>query len=251
MIAKIVSKLKSKLQQHSWLESAQSFLLPQICLLCQMPLHQSDYVCSGCYQELPWLNDSYCQICARPLPASQTAVCGKCLQKPPYFHKTVALWQYAPPLTKLIIQLKFQQKLLHANFLASCLIDKIHETYRAMPLPETLIPVPLHKYRLRERGFNQALEIAKIISKHYHIPIDLHSLTRIRHNPAQSSLPAAKRAANVRGVFALQRSLAVKHVAIIDDVMTTGSTVNAISRLLMQKTQIKQIDIWCCARSSH
>lgn len=119
--------------------------------------------------------------------------------------------------------------------------------YQDKPLPDLILPVPLHRLRLRERGFNQALEIARPITKRLRIPIDKHSLQRIRHTRPQTGLKAPEREVNLKNAFKTIRDFSGKHIALLDDVVTTSSTINACSQALMD-AGAKQIDIWCCAR---
>lgn len=163
---------------------------------------------------------------------------------PPPFDHVQALFEYEPPISSLIHQLKFSGNLLIARFLATQWIDHLKNTIR----PDLILPVPLHHTRLSERGFNQALEIAKPIGKHFQIPIDTRSCIRIKNTQAQSSLPASKRKHNLKNAFGLSHAISAKHIAILDDVMTTGNTASEIA-LLLRKIGVEKIDVWCCARA--
>jgi len=116
-------------------------------------------------------------------------------------------------------------------------------------MPEIIIPVPLHRTRLRERGFNQALEIARPIARSLSIPVDYKSCERVRKTSAQSLLPAAERRKNIKGAFRVTRPIAARHVAILDDVMTTGHTVQELAATL-RKAGVERIDVWVVARTS-
>jgi ComF family protein len=147
----------------------------------------------------------------------------------------------------LITQLKFSNKLIYAKILAELFIN--HLSYLNEPLPQCIIPVPLHRSRLRERGFNQALELAKPIAKRLAIPLDFKSCTRVIATKAQSQILASERKKNIKNAFVIKQNFQYQHVAIVDDVMTTGSTVAELSKTL-RKHGVKQIDIWCMARTS-
>ncbi len=176
-------------------------------------------------------------------------LCGQCLRYAPSYDTTLALWPYQPPVTRLISALKFKRQLKYANLLGQLLAEYLWQCHlQGYCLPEVIIPVPLHVARLRARGFNQSLEIARPIAKALHIAIDVDSCQRIRATLAQSSLPAKQRKRNMRNAFAIVKAIAVKHVAIIDDVVTTGHTVNELSKQL-RKAGVQRIDIWCCARA--
>lgn len=164
---------------------------------------------------------------------------------PPYFNQTVAGYLYEEPLKTLLKEFKFKQQLFLSKFLAQLIIKSI----KAEPesLPECLIPIPLDNNRLKQRGFNQALEIAKIISKQLSIPIDYKSCIRIKNTLPQASLSASLRKSNIKNAFKCQK-LNYTHIAIVDDIMTTGETANELAKKLKQQ-EIKVIELWCCAKT--
>lgn len=147
----------------------------------------------------------------------------------------------------MIWQLKFQQRLLYAQTLGEMLALQLVEAYRDHTMPSLILPVPLHPARLKERGFNQALEIAKPIARMFKLPIEKKCVQRIKATEAQSGLSANKRHANMLNAFSVQKSLNADYVAIVDDVMTTGITVRELSNVLLQ-SGVKRVDVWCCAR---
>ena len=126
--------------------------------------------------------------------------------------------------------------------------DYLEKCYSKKNKPQLIIPVPLHKKRLRERGYNQALELARPIEKRLQIPVDKYSCVRVKQTAAQSLLPFDERQSNVRQAFAIRKPLAVKYVAIFDDILTTGSTVKELSQVL-RKAGVTKIDVWCCAKT--
>jgi Predicted amidophosphoribosyltransferases len=115
-------------------------------------------------------------------------------------------------------------------------------------LPEIIIPVPLHPQRFRERGFNQSIEIAKSLSRHLNIPIDTQSCIRKRNTLHQIDLPARQRQSNMKQAFKVKQPMKARHIAILDDVMTTGSTVNELAKVLKQ-SGVNRVDIWVCGRA--
>ncbi len=183
----------------------------------------------------------------RRLPAL-TTICGTCLAMQPSFDRTIAPFDYQPPISKLIMQLKFQRQLGHAKILAQLLEPYLIQHHSAQHCPELLIPVPLHRSRLQQRGFNQAHQIAKHIHKIRHIPIDTTTIIRKKATQAQATLPAKQRLLNVKQAFTLAAPINASHVAIIDDVITTGHTINAISKLLKQHG-VKTVEVWTIARA--
>ena len=222
------------------------FILPTSCLICSYQTAHPRGICDACHQALPILPQS-CLCCAQVLWTA-TSLCGTCLTHPKPFDRTYALFPYQPPIIRFITLLKFNHELSHAHTLGQLLIEKIKSHwYRNQPLPELIIPIPLHPKRLQERGFNQALEIAKPIGKFFNISIDYHGTKRIKETVAQSGLKAPHRKRNMAHAFATQRSYAGLHVAILDDVITTGMTVSACAAVLKQ-SGAKRIDVWCVAR---
>jgi len=148
---------------------------------------------------------------------------------------------------RLIHAFKFAGQLHIATVLGELMAGRILDTN--VPLPELLIPVPLHPIRLRERGFNQALELARVISNKLTIPIDYRSCERSRKTVAQSLLPAKERHQNIKGAFTVHHPFKVKSVAIIDDVMTTGHTVNELASVL-KDAGVDHVQVWAVARAN-
>jgi ComF family protein len=223
-----------------------ALVFPPRCRLCGVATGSASVLCRACLDDLPWLGNS-CSRCARALPGGGDArVCGACLYKPPAFDVTSAILHYHPPVDYLIQRLKFSGELALAPLLARLLAEKI--TGRAIALPELLIPVPLHPVRLRERGFNQATELARHLGRRLDVPVERRLCRRIRHTPPQSLTPPGGRRRNLRGAFSLNGELSAKHVAIIDDVMTTGHTANELSGILRRAGAVL-VEVWIIARS--
>ncbi len=232
-----------------WISRTQNWFLSGACVLCGENLNSALDLCGACESELPWLT-TVCSCCAQPLPREDSTkrICGACLQTPPFFTKTVAMFSYQEPIKKLIAGVKFQKKLVYARLLGELFVKQLSTVYQQENLPECLIPVPLHPSRLRERGYNQALEIARPIAKGLGMRLDFHSCERVSATRAQAELPAAERYANIKKAFAIKSSFQFEHVAVLDDVVTTGHTVNELSRIL-SLAGVKRVDIWCCART--
>jgi len=222
-------------------------IIPTYCVCC-LSITRGLPICQACIHELPW-NESACYQCGLPIETrKKPTLCGACITRTPPFNHTLALFAYQAPIIKFITQLKFNRELLYAKLLGNLLASQINTNRRYNSLPECIIPVPLHRKRLRQRGFNQALEIAKPIAKKLLLPIDYKTCLRDKNTQPQSELPAKKRHQNVKNAFTLKKNFSASHVAIVDDVMTTGSTVKALSNTL--KTHgVKHIEIWCCARA--
>lgn len=225
-------------------------LLPSRCVLCNGSVCNPFNLCSFCLSVMPWL-EHCCDYCANPLPEDKTSkirICGQCLKQAPLFQKTTGLFVYEKPASVLIIQLKFHHRLLLGDKLGKLLERKLRPLYQNS-LPDLLMPVPLHPKRLRQRGFNQALEIAKPIGRLCNIPIDKKSLIRTRPTRAQSEIPAKERRSNVKNAFQCNAELQNLHILLIDDVITTGHTIHECCKAL-KKAGAKQIDVCAVARTN-
>ena len=231
---------------YKWLSSIQCLLYPPTCLLCQAPGIRDLDICKACVTALPRIHH-FCTRCALPLPSNSADVCGNCQQKLPYYDTALAPFHYTFPVDRLIQQLKFHGKLSNARLLGNLMADCLLQW--RVDLPECIIPVPLHLRRLQARGFNQSLELGRFIGRRLNIPIDAQSVTRIKHTRPQMELPLKVRRRNVGGAFAASQSFHYQHVAVVDDVVTTGSTVNELARTL-RRAGVKRIQVWSCARTA-
>jgi ComF family protein len=217
-------------------------LLPaQPCMLCGA-MSRNGLCCKACEASLPYLAAAHCPICA--LPSSLGEVCGHCLKNPPVFTRTVAAFSYQFPLDKLIQGLKYRQQLALADFFADKLLHKIDPEN----LPDYLIAMPLHPAKLRQRGFNQAQLIAAKLAKKLHLPFLPHACKRLRDTPSQTTLPWRERSKNMTGAFHCEMDLSGKRVALIDDVLTTGASLNALADAV-QKCGANDISAWVVART--
>lgn len=223
-----------------------NWLLPSACVLCNDPSNLTIDLCQGCHADLPWLT-SACQVCAIPL-VSTNQICASCLQKPPPFNRTIALWNYQTPINYLISALKFNHRLIYAKLLGELMVQRLQQEYKNNNLPEIILPMPLHLTRLRERGFNQAVELSASINKKLAIKMDLKNCQRIRATQEQASLLADDRLNNVKNAFKVNSEFKAKYVAVVDDVVTTGHTVTELC-LQLKMAGVEKIDVWCCART--
>lgn len=210
-------------------------------------------ICRDCQADLP-IQTSACYQCALPLHgiATKTAAwCGRCLKDPPSYDRTLSVFQYAHPVDHLIHDLKFNRKLAIARLLGELMAQQLKKRAGVLSpaLPQLIIPVPLHAARLRERGYNQAMELARPIACALKIPIDYQHCQRQRATAIQSDLPANERPRNVKGVFSVVKKLSVRHIAIVDDVMTTGATAGEFAATL-RGAGVEKIEVWVCARAA-
>lgn len=221
----------------------------QTCLLCDETADTQHPLCSACEAELPWLGNP-CMVCALPLPASGL-VCGECLRRAPSFDRVEAPWRYSFPLDSLITRFKHQARWPLGRLLAALLSHHLQHAFaEGLPRPALLLPVPLSTQRLRQRGFNQAEMLANWLAASLQLPVQPHWLTRPRDSAHQQELDAAARKRNLRDAFALdaRAQIAGRHLAIVDDVLTTGATAEALARLL-RKAGAARVDIYCLART--
>ena len=218
-------------------------LLPPRCLLCAAAAGD-DALCTACRDELP-RNALCCARCAEPL-AQPAPLCGQCLRWAPPWDAAWAPFRYAWPLDALDARFKFGADLAAGRALAA--------QWRAQPppgpLPAALVPVPLHVSRLRRRGYNQALELARPLGRALSLPVLPAALLRIRATAAQTELDRAARRRNVRGAFAVARAVALPaHVAVLDDVLTTGATAHEAASALL-RAGAATVDLWVIARTA-
>jgi ComF family protein len=230
---------------YQWVKSVRRWLLPPVCSLCDADGEGMLDLCTACRDELPY-NTCACQRCAVPLTDPTAHLCGQCLERHWYFERTVAPFLYQPPVSSLITALKFRGRLAPARLLGALAADFIEQ--QQIHLPEALIPVPLHPSRLRHRGYNQALEIARILGGRLRIPVEKTACIRRRPTAAQLGLSAGERRRNLRRAFAWRGATPWSHVAVVDDVMTTGHTANEICRVL-RAAGIERVEVWCVART--
>lgn len=225
-------------------------LLPSSCVLCDCSVSRAISLCESCENDLPILMDA-CKQCGLPLDTANenNAVCGHCLHTSTSVDYTLCLYHYQEPLDYLITTLKYKQQLSHAAILGNLLLGRLQKQ-AIEDFPDCIIPVPLHKNRLVKRGFNQSLEIARPVAKKFNIPIDVKSVRRKRQTLAQAELNATQRKKNVRGCFEIRSEGLVKyrHVVIIDDVVTTGSTINELAKQLKQ-SGVQKVGVWSIARA--
>lgn len=221
-------------------------LLSPPCLLCDAPLNQSDSeieLCAGCIASLPQIARP-CQRCAEPLSRAEiSGICPKCSAKRPLIQQIHSAFAYQAPIDALVLRFKRGADLACGRVLAQLLAERAQH----WPRPNLLLAVPLHRSRLRERGFDQSALIAKDMAGKLCIPYQ-NAIQRLRNTGSQGGLNAIKRRINVRGAFQAQNLTAYPHVVLIDDVATTASTLNACA-LACLRAGAKRVDAWVIARA--
>lgn len=223
-----------------------SHVLGERCALCGAI---ANGLCDGCLGELPRIGAG-CGICAVPLPGAPRPdlTCAACQSRRPSFERTVAALRYTSPTDKLIASLKYRQGLELARPLAQCLVTELDRKRRPLTAwPDQLVPVPMPPDRLRQRGFNQAAEIARVVGRELGIAVAASVAARTGAAETQRGLSRTARRGNVRNAFVARQTTA-PHVAIVDDVMTTGATAEALSRALIAAGASK-VEVWVVART--
>jgi len=238
--------LAVNLKHHTKVNCMNSvFSLGNRCFLCGGLCGGREATCFGCLSDLTF-NTNACPGCAKANTASR--ICADCLSLPwAFIDNTWALFQYHYPTNHLIQHMKFKQGIDIASALGRALCGL--PLYVDTPAPDCIIPIPLHSSRLVLRGYNQSVELARPLSTQLGIPLDTASCKRVRATKPQSDLPAKKRKKNVRGAFSVSEEISSGHVLIVDDVITTGSTVNEFARTL-RLAGVSRIDVLACARAT-
>lgn len=211
------------------------------CIYCSGPAGKLA-LCDGCATSLPWLTQA-CPGCA--LPQNHSERCPRCLKKPPPFDAAWAAFNLEAPVQQAIHGLKYRAGFLQGHLFGQLMAQKLAR--RAQPLPDLIIPVPLHSKRLIRRGYNQALEIAQSLTYTLAIKVDSQAAKRIRDTTDQIGQSRAQRQRNLHGAFTVDIRVAGKHIALLDDVMTTGATLSELARAA-RKAGAAHIEAWALAR---
>lgn len=221
-----------------------SAVLPCDCLLCGQSSHGMLPLCESCDHDLP-RQGNQCQGCAYPLTQNHD-YCGRCLTTPNNIYATRAAFRYEGAIIRLLYRFKFKADLEAGRVLARLTANRLKGQLSSTP--DYILGVPLHWRRLMTRGFNQSLLIAKTIAQQFGVPLLRSGCTRVRHTPSQSLLRGEQRTRNVKLCFAVQSNIANCHLAIVDDIYTTGSTTYALADSLM-RSGAAHVEILCCARA--
>ena len=231
----------------NWLRHIQGLILPPRCVLCGCegrPPAQD--LCSYCQQEfVP--NAASCRGCALPADLPGREFCDRCLRHPRGFDTAFASFRYEYPVDRLLQRFKYQGQLALGRVLGSLLTEAVIAEH--IELPQALVPVPLARSKQRERGFNQAYELARPPARALKLPIRTDLCARTRATRDQATLRAHDRRRNVVGAFVATGAVLLRHVAVIDDVLTTGSTSEEIARVL-KRAGTERVDVWVIARAA-
>ena len=237
-MASIIPNICSKLEQ---------IVFPTHCLICSQGSHNSYELCANCEQELP-RNAAFCRRCAQPLSAqAHGTLCGACQKQPPLFEQVFAPFLYQRQIQSLIKRYKFSDHQPSGRLLETLLIQSIAQQ-PTQTVPQALIAVPLHPQRLKERGFNQAQQLAKALSRQLGCKLLNKAVTRKGGLPHQADLDKQARLKNLRYAFVAKQHNLPAHIGIVDDVLTTGATANALARALY-KAGAEKIQVYVVART--
>jgi ComF family protein len=220
-------------------------LLPEQCSLCRESCAEA--LCPACRAGLPW-NRIACPRCALPQDAGSGGyLCADCAQSPPPFDAGWSAFRYAAPVDRAVQRFKYHAAFRDGRWLGAEMARVLAQ--RAAPLPVLILPVPLHGGRLRRRGYNQALELARSLGRELSIPVAPQLARRLKPTADQIGKSAVERRRNVKGAFAVDgAALADQHIALVDDVMTTGSTLAELARVC-RKAGAARIEVWTAARA--
>ena len=237
------------------LQHAHHWLLPARCIACGdnggLILGRSTHapldLCESCYQQFPF-NYHACRGCSLPLStATSELLCGQCLRAPTPYQRSFCAFEYLYPIADLVRHYKYGDHVACARLLGELLADHLR-SHHPLPWPECIIPVPLHTRRYQQRGYNQVIEIGRFLSSRLKLPLRPDVLQRIRATPEQASLTRTERQKNLRHAFRVVSPHPPAHVAILDDVITTGSTVAEVASTL-RNSGVAQIEVWGVARA--
>lgn len=224
-----------------WQKFRQS-LFSAPCLLCAAKSTGDMGICRNCLDDMPWHSENRCPQCSLDSPNNQ--LCGHCLKSPPAFDKTNVLFRYEYPVNALLRHYKYS----HSLTLAEPFGILLAESVRKIPAPDLVMPMPLHPQRLRERGFNQAVEIARVVARELRLTMDSQSCSRIKPTPPQASLPLKERVKNMKDAFDCKSRLDGLRIALIDDVMTTGASLDALAETV-KMAGASHVECWGIART--
>jgi ComF family protein len=236
----------------SWLEPALGFLYPEVCQICEANRATAEvgYVCGACAAKVAVIAPPYCAQCGRPFPGEITGefVCSQCREAKLHFVQARSAVVFEGVVQTIIHRYKYNRAMWFEPFLANLLVT-VAQPALAGGRWDYLVPAPLHRLKLREREFNQAERLAARLGRACGIPLNTKLIERVENTPSQTRMTREERAANVRRAFAVRpgATLAGARVVVVDDVMTTGATVNACARVLRQ-AGAAEVGVWTLAR---
>lgn len=234
-----MSNIQSLLAE--WTKSITQAFSPRIhCLICHVKTPQ--VVCEACLQHLTTLGHK-CTTCARPLSIPTDTICGHCIKHKPALDGILTVYAYTAPLRFLIHEFKYREGYFLTKTLTKMLLDALPKDY----MTDCIVPVPMHTQRLRERGFDHTLWLARAVSRHVPFHLETNLCKKTNHTTNSAQLNAEQRKKNTQDAYQVQPSR-YQHVTLLDDLTTTGETANTLARLL-KKNGAQTVMLWCCARA--
>ncbi len=218
------------------------YILPEKCALCHKKTPSG--FCQDCQTLLPWKH-CFCPVCSTERPVSR--VCGQCQNTPPHYFLSAIPFNYCAPISDQIHQLKYQNQIHFAVPLAKMFYQWLSQN--DIPLPNLIVPIPLHRHRINQRGFNQALEISRVLSKLLGVPFNRSMLSRCIDTSSQTGLSEKLRTTNVKQAFNVNTKTHYDHIALVDDVVTSGSTVNEAAKSLLMSGAASKISVWAITKT--
>ena len=233
-----------------------SLLLAADCGVCQHPLEPSNitFVCIDCWSKIEWLKAPYCSKCSRPLPSTfksiPTFLCPECRRQNVYFNRAFIPTLYEGVMKKVIHLLKYNKKTGVMRTLEKIMRSYFNCLNSSFPSLDLVVPIPLHRKKLRERGFNQAELIAKVAAKHLQVRLTKGNLKRTKATITQTSLDRKERKRNLREAFTVKNrdEFQAKNVLLVDDVYTTGTTIKEAAKVL-KEARVKDVYVFALARA--
>lgn len=221
-------------------------LIRNLCILCGASVESpADRFCRACFAELPLRRAGACPGCGSP--GADSAICVRCFPRAPAFDSCLSGFMYRYPVDQMIKKLKYQARLDLVHALCRPLLEEVGRDMTVVP--DCLLPTPLHRARQRSRGFNQAREIARVLSLRLSLPVDDQLVRRHKPTAQQFELRPGQRKKNVIGAFSLLKTMPYKNIAVVDDILTTGATADELSRLL-KRHGAYHVQVWCLARAA-
>ncbi len=210
------------------------------CYVCFNKTPGLKALCDDCIHSLELIDrNQSCPMCKINMLSPE--LCGECLQSEWHFESLTVPFYYNAMARYLLHDVKFYQNLLLLPIFANLMIEHLSDYFKTHQ-PEVMIPVPMHRWRILGRGFNQAHELAKRLGRAYGIAVDPHIVQKIKHTPAQARLDAQTRHSNLKASFKVKKPKTFKHIVLLDDIFTTGTTVNALALELI-KSGVEQVDV--------
>ena len=219
------------------------------CFVCQQPVSQHQALCAACWQ-LHMQSTPRCERCAIALNENAFSICADCLRQPPKQTLCIAAVDYTPLHGEILRQLKYRHRLFAARDISMLLARTLGIYYQSQPMPQLILPVPLHVSKLNQRGFNQSALLAKHLAVFFQLELALHYVTRQKRTKALEGLAKAERKRVMRAAFSAKKLPAtIRHIALVDDVYTSGATIDACITALKKCNPELRIDVWVYART--